>query len=592
MIEFEEIQQDTPIEEFVDLEKSFVVADIGNTNTTVILVDTVAGSYRLLSRASVPTTIALPWLDVTLGVQQAVRRISEVTGRTLLNERGELITPPRKDGSGVDHFTAVVSAPVPLKVVIIGLYDEMSIASARKALHTIFVTESDLISLADTRSEDEQISAIIRQEPDLIFIVGGTDGGAEEKLSQLIEAAGIAAHALAENKRPHVLYAGNINLREQVRSLMSEKAHIHMADNVRPDLQTEQIDDAIGIINDLYENIKIRDIPGIPELNDWASFPLSSAARSFSDVAQYFAALQEQKVLGVDLGSNHVSILLAEAERAQLSIHTDLGMGQPVVNLLQKVALADIARWIPTEIDGEEVADYIYNKSIHPQTIPMVESDLYLEQAVAREILCCALQVTAVEWDWSQIGRQVRLPQFSLLLARGSVLANAPRPGQVMLLLLDALQPTGIFAVALDQYGVLPPLGALAPHEPLPVVQALEAGVLSDLGWVIAPTGRGQTGKKALDVVVESEQGRFEGEAEFGKLEVIPIAPGKEAKVTINPSGRLDIGFGPGQKHTMTILGGRVGGLIIDARGRPLTLPQDDDDRRSLVRKWHWDLGG
>jgi hypothetical protein len=161
-----------------------------------------------------------------------------------------------------------------------------------------------------------------------------------------------------------------------------------------------------------------------------------------------------------------------------------------------------------------------------------------------------------------------------------------------MLMLLDALQPTGIFAIALDRYGVLPALGALAAHQPLAVIQTLEAGVLSDLGWVIAPTGKGQLGKKAMDISIESERISFEGEIEFGKIEIFPIAPGKSAKVTVKPTSRFDIGFGPGQGKKMTLTGGLVGGLVIDARGRPFTLPRDVADRRSLMRKWLWDMGG
>lgn len=586
--EVEEVVEDVS----ADLEKSFVVADIGSTNTSVILIDTVEGKYRLLARASVPTTAVAPWLDVSRGVQQAITRISEITGRNLLNERGMLIMPPRKDGSGVDHFAAVASAPTPLRAILVGLYDDMSIASARKALHRIYTEELDVISLADTRSEEEQVTMIIQQRPDLIFIAGGTDGGAEERLMRLVELTSIAVSVLSQTSPPQVIYAGNAALREKVRTLLEPYATVHIANNVRPNLKTEQLDDVMRISSALFEDIKIQNLPGVQEINDWTSYQMLPSGRSFAGICQYFASLNDERVLGVDLGSDSVTITMADSESIQIAIRTDFGIGEPVANLLKKISTEQIANWIPEEVEPDDIADYVLNKSIFPATIPLTETDLHLEQAVAREVLHCAMQETAVEWGLVQSGRQIHMPKFGMLLAHGSLFANAPRPGQVMLLLLDALQPTGTFSIALDQYGVLPPLGALAAEQPLVVVQTLSAGVLSMLGWVIAPAGKGQPGKKVLDIVIESEQTRFEGEIEYGKIEIFPIAPGQEAKITVKPSGRFDVGNGPGNNMSLTVEGGLVGGLVVDARGRPLTLPKDDADRRSLVRKWYWDLGG
>ena len=116
--------------------------------------------------------------------------------------------------------------------------------------------------------------------------------------------------------------------------------------------------------------------------------------------------------------------------------------------------------------------------------------------------------------------------------------------------------------------------------------------MLSDLGWVIVPTGKGQLGKKVMDISIASDRANFEGEIEFGRIEIFPIAPGEAAQVTVKPTSRFDIGFGAGQGKKMVLTGGQAGGLVIDARGRPFALPRDIADRRSLVRKWLWDMGG
>ena len=576
----------------VETYESFLVADCGSTHTTVVLFDMVAGAYRLIARTAVPTTAAAPWFDVAHGVQQAISRISEITGRKLLNDQGRLIRPARTDGSGVDHFAAVASAAQPLDVLLVGLFDEVSITSARKTLRSVYHREKDRLTLSDQRPPHEQVGAAVQSQPDLIFIVGGTDGGAEDRLLQIVESVGLGVSVMSNSKVPEVIFAGNIKLRERVQAMMGEYANIQVANNLRPTLETEQLDEATRLITELYEDLKINALPGVQELRDWSSYPILPTAHAFGGICYYFSALQKQSVMGIDLGSNSVSLVTANPDNSQVSIHSELGTGHPVRNLLDKVSIDEIRQWVPMELSAADMADYIFNKSLHPFTVPTSDKSLQLEQAVARTLIRCAAEAAGNDADWPFVGEQRTPPPFGLLLARGSTLANAPRPGQIMLMLLDALQPTGIFSIALDRYGTLPALGALAAHQPLAVIQTLEAGVLSDLGWVIAPTGKGQLGKKAMDISIESERVSFEGEIEYGKIEIFPIAPGKSAKVTVKPTSRFDIGFGAGQGRKMTLTGGLVGGLVIDARGRPFTLPRDVADRRSLVRKWLWDMGG
>jgi hypothetical protein len=190
-------------------------------------------------------------------------------------------------------------------------------------------------------------------------------------------------------------------------------------------------------------------------------------------------------------------------------------------------------------------------------------------------------------WGWAG-----RLPAMNLLILRGGAFTNTPRPGQAILMALDALQPAGIFPVVMDRYALLPALGLLAVQNPKLVVQVLNGGVLEDLGWVIAPTGRGQAGEMVLNVRMESPgTGTLQIEVAYGTLEVLPLAPGQTAQLTLQPARRLDVGAGPGRARKVTVHGGTVG-LIIDARGRPIQLPEDEDARRSRVQQWLWDVGG
>ena len=567
-------------------QQSFLVADCGSTNTTAALFDVVAGSYRLIARATVPTTTGRPWFDVSQGVRQAIQQIVHITGRELFYEHGVLITPKRSDGSGVDRFTAVVSAAAPLQTLLVGLFEDVSLASARRAMRGTYTREVQHFNLADKLTEQERITTIMQNPPELIFLVGGTDGGADTRLLRLVETVDIGLEMLTTSQRPAILYAGNRGLQEQVKTLLADKDMVHITSNVRPSLELERTAEAAQVMDTLYSDVKIRRMPGVRPLLEWSGQNVVPTARAFAAGISYLSAMQAGPVLGIDLGSDSLTLVTANAQEIKLSVRSDWGMGRPLANLLNRIQPEAIARWLSFETEMADIQDFIINKSLFPQTIPATETDLHLEQAIVREMLHCAALETINDWGWSS------LPLMKMIVVRGSTFANAPRLGQVALMVLDALQPAGIFSLALDRHGILPGLGAVATQNPLLPVQALNANSLVHLGHVIAPVGTASPGRKVMHITVESEEGRrlLEDERAFGTLDVLPLPSGQMVTVTVRPQRGFDIGLGSGKGTTMTFPIGS-GGLMIDARGRPLQLPKDEVARHTLIRQWSMDMG-
>jgi hypothetical protein len=562
-------------QEAVVLPHSCLVAECGSVNTTVSLFDEAAGSYRLLARAIAPTTVGLPWRNLAEGVYLAVQSLEQQTGRSLLNPQRKLITPARQHNVGVDQFIAVSSAAPPLATALVGLFDDVSLASARRVLGSANAQEVSCLSLDAEQEAETYLATLLEKEPDLIFIVGGTDGGATKRLLHLVETVSLAVGPLAEKKQIQAIFAGNKQLRQPVSALLKGRVELHMAENVRPNLETERLADATREVNDLYSDFKIGALPGSSVLHDWSEQHIIPTVQAFATLVRFVAALQKGRVLGVDLGGSSVSLVMADAHGAQIYRRNDLGIGQMISNVLNEVEPATIARWLPFAASDEEIRDFIWQKSLQPQTIPLMEEEIYLEQAIAREIIRRVVPAN--------------LPPFDVLLARGQTLTNTPRPGQAVLLLLDALQPTGIFSVALDKYGVLPALGAMSGSQPLAVVQALEAGVLADLGWVIALTGKGQAGESAVKGSVETAEGQFNLDVAHGQIDTTVLGAGQTASISLTPDKRVDLGFGSGKGKKLSVRGGLVG-LVVDARGRPLLLPEPEQ-RIEQIRKWYWDVG-
>ena len=576
----------TENENALTAQRSFLVADCGTSTTTVVLVDVVDGAYRLIARATAPTTAEAPASNIIVGIQEAIRQISEITGRTLLAEDGQLIRPERTTGAGVSHFGATVSAAPPLRAVIAGLQEEVSVASARHALRTIYADELHTFTLSDNLPEQERVNAVLEAQPELILLTGGTDGGERERVRALAETIEVGTSLLNGSRKTHVVFAGNRAMREEIANILENNTTFQVADNVRPTLETEELATTMEIVGDLYRSLKIARVPGVDDVLAWSSYSLLPTARAFSQVIDYLATLYEGNVVGIDLGSDSLTFMIAGPEQQRLLVRSDLGIGADLPNLLERVEPKEIVAWVPAEIPPAELVSFVQDKAVHPFTVPMTRTELQLEQALARQLLRTIRNEALASWEWSD------LPPFKLMVVRGSALVDAPHPGQTVLMILDALQPTGIFSMAIDKYGTVPALGWLARHEPLATVQTLEGGALVELGWVVAPAGPAEPGRTAIRVIVDSEQtGHLEVDVASGEIEVLPLAPGEEAQLTLKPSRNRDIGFGRGRGKKVTVYGGAVG-LIIDARGRPLTLPEDDAARHNLLNQWHADMGG
>lgn len=577
--------------------KSYLITDCGHTNTTVALFDVVGQSYTLIAKATVTTTAAPPWNDILLGVRKAIQRIEGITGREFLNEAGRLIKPASPSGArGVDFFAATLSVADPISLITVGLFENVSLASAKQVAHSTYATEIDSFSLADKRSEQEQVDTLVDAQPDVILVVGGTDGGADKRLFEMIEAVGVGAFVLQERTPPlQIIYAGNSDIREEVNQQLGQYTALHIVDNVRPNLETESIESATQKVDEFYQQFKLSQVSGVKDLNGWCTAPIMTTADAFGGILHYFAAMQDGRVFGLDVGSDSVTFVSATPDFVRKVVRNDIGMGRPLPNLLEEMSVSDILHWLPTEQSEGATLDFIYNKALYPETLPLTESELLLEQAIVRQMIRSVVEETATHWaqfDTTWQNRIGHIPAMKMLIVRGHLFASTPRKGQVLFMLLDALQPTGIFKVAMDQYGILPALGLLAKQNPDVVVQTLERGVLTDLGWVIVPIGKGQLGQKVLTIIVEQDGVKqLESEVEYGTLEVISLEPESTVDITIKPHNRFDIGLGRGQSSKLTLKVGSTG-IVVDARGRPLQLPSDALARQSLIRQWLWDMGG
>lgn len=575
---------------------SLLAIDVGAANTRAVLFDVIEGEYRFVASGVAPTTAEAPFKDVAEGARNAITNLQKVLGKTLLDASRDLITPSQSNGSGVDALVVTLSAGPVIKTVIVGLLKDVSVESARRLTESTYTRIVDTIGLNDQRKPDQQIDSLLRLRPDLVVITGGTDGGASLSIQKLLEPIGLASFLLPEEKRPAVLFAGNEKMEEEVKTLVGSLAtSLHFSPNVRPSLETEDIDPAERELARMMINIRKRQIKGVDLLDLWSGGHMLPTAYATGRMVRFLAKVYGSKkgILSVDLGASAAVIAAGFNGKSTLKVLPQFGLGENLPGLLNYTTLEDILRWSSLDISTGVLRDYLYQKSLYPAAIAATREDLAMAQAVSRQALYLAMQSARRDFPQNIASIKPNLtPLFEPILAGGSALSDASRPGHGLLLLLDSIQPVGVTTVIIDQNNLLPLLGAAASQNNILPVQVLESGAFLSVGTVVSPVVSASYGTPILKAKLSYENGaEARVDLKYGSIETLPLTNGETGTLSIQGLRGADVGFGPGRSGTIPVSGGALG-VVFDGRGRPLELPSDAVRRRELIKKWNWTLGG
>ncbi len=575
---------------------SLLAIDVGAANTRAVLFDVVEGEYRFVASGTAPSTAEAPFKDVSEGARNAIVNLQTILGKTLLDASRGLITPSQANGSGVDALVVTLSAGPAIKTVIVGLLKDVSLESARRLTESTYARIVETIGLNDLRKPDQQIDSIMRARPDLVVITGGTDGGASRSIQKLLEPIGLASFLLPQEKRPAVLFAGNEKIVPAIKTLVgSLSPALHFSPNVRPSLETEDLEPAQRELARMVINIRKRQIKGVDLLDLWSGGHLLPTAYATGRMVRFLSKVYgtNKGILSVDIGASAAIISAGFKDKSTLNVYPQFGLGENLPGLLNYTTLEDILRWSSLDISTGVLRDYLYQKSLYPSTIAATKEDLAISQAVSRQALYLAMQSARRDFPRNIASIKPTLtPLFEPILAGGAALSDASRPGQGLLLLLDSLQPVGVTTVILDQNNLLPLLGAAASQNNILPVQVLESGAFLSVGTVVSPVVSASYGTPILRGKLVYENGtEARVELKYGTLETLPLSSGEAGKLTVQCLRGADVGFGPGRGGTIPVSGGALG-VVFDGRGRPLNLPTDAVRRRELIKKWNWTLGG
>jgi len=561
--------------------------------------------WRLVARGEAPTTVEKPFEDVTVGVRNAIRELEEITGIKLLDEKGNIIKMenPTED-RGTNVYVSTSSAGGGLQMLVVGVVKSMTAESAARAALGAGAIVMEVISVDDGRKPYEKVELIRKLRPDMILLAGGVEGGTVKhvvELAELIAAADPKPRFGSTYKMP-VIYAGNSQAREEIKKILGEKTALYIVDNIRPTLETENLHPAREKIHDLFLEHVMQQAPGYSKLMEMVDAPIVPTPGAVGMLIERVARMENIEVLGVDIGGATTDVFSVFKGIFNRTVSANLGMSYSISNVMVEAGIENILRWIPFKISPTSLRNRIRNKMIRPTTIPQVLEDLMIEQAIAREALRLSLEqhkMFATELKGVQRGGDisraiedveertlVNMMTLNLIIGSGGVLSHAPRRVQSALMMIDAFQPKGITKLAVDSIFMMPHLGVISTINEEAAWQVFDRDCLIRLGTVIAPVIVEKPGKTILRAKVEYPDRRVEEvDLRFGEILKLDLPLGVKAKVYLEPIRGADVGEGRGKKFVAEVEGGVVG-LIFDGRGRPLVIPEREEERVESLMRW------
>ena len=603
-----------------------LVTDCGSTTTKALLFQRRADGWRQTARGEAPTTVEAPVADVTVGAVNAFREIQEVTGRQILAEESSTeplalnkthpfeLTQADKPQDGIDLYLSTSSAGGGLQMLVGGIAQEYSAASAFRAASGAGAIVLDTIRFDDGRTDIERIQRIRSLRPDIFLLAGGTTGGSKShaaELAEIILAANPTPRFGATLKLP-LIFAGNPEAEHAVRNILSSIAEVSHVENVRPGLDNEQLLAAREMVHEIFLSHVMSHSPGYDKLMSWSPRAILPTPSAVGLMVQAFARQGSRSVLCADIGGATTDVFSVFFPRGDdqavynRTVSANYGMSYSIAHVLLEAGVEQIRRWLPYHISLGEVRDRLRNKMIRPTSIPENEEDLWLEQAVCREALRLSLEHhrqlasnplaqnrrkgIAEIFNQSSKEELVDVVKLDTVIGSGGVLSHAPQRMQAALMMLEGFGLAGITNLAVDSVFMMPHLGVFSELYPQAASEIFEHDCIVRIATSIVPFWNPKR-CKAENLAEVFIQGKSIGIIKRGTC--VALKPEYRGAVTlrVNPlHAAIDLGAGAGESVEKKIIL-EEGGLLCDGRNRPIELPQDDKECAASMLQIYKNLG-
>jgi uncharacterized protein (TIGR01319 family) len=400
--------------------------DFGSTFTKAVLLDPADGAP--LAAASVPTTISTDVLDGYRSICQSIAAAG---------------FPP------ADEVLACSSAGGGLRLAVVG-YERSVTAEAGQRVG--LSAGAKIVHVAAGPMTTAQVGALRASRPDVILLVGGTDGGNAEVL--LHNGSRLAKARLGAP----VVVAGNVEARAEVAlALESTGRRFILTDNVLPQIGVISPDGARAAIRQMF----LRHVIGGKHLSrgpQFASMVRAATPDAMLRGVETLAAATDGDVLVFDIGgatTDVYSVISPEGEDATLrkevvarlwharTVEGDLGMrwnARGVAAAATVEHLLSGGDWADS-VDVESLQNWAAAVEADPAYLPQTDGEVGLDLTLARVAALTAVRRHARPPRPGDTARP--LARLAHVIGSGGVLRHSP----------EALQDKVLRAVTSDVGG-------------------------------------------------------------------------------------------------------------------------------------------
>ena len=467
------------------LKDRVVITDIGSTTTKAIFLNCEQGRYCLKGLSNAITTVESPYEDVKIGVYQSIKKLEKISGESFLasdaNENNLKFLPD------VSYLTTS-SAGGGLQILVVGLTLFDSAKSAERAAYGAGGVLLNTLAINDKRSTYEQLQLINNSHPDIILFSGGTDGGAFTGIVRLAEilSLGVPSPKFVTDKKIPLIYAGNIEAQDFMKTLFTNHYDLSLLPNIRPTMEKELLEPVTKKIHELFLNSVMEDAPGYSKLKQLTESDILPTPLSVLKVIDLLKTKNSASLLKVDIGGATTDIFSVINSRLYRTVSANYGMSYSISNVIANAGYEALKELLPDRFTENIVRNYVGNKMLNPGYVPDNDNEIAIEQAVAILALRLSLEqhydmhlntnkVGFLEFVKSRFrdpfydqmyqekvaeASQFHHSDISIVIGAGGVISHVRNPLQALYIIMQGFRVEGITQIWRDKHFISPDIWA------------------------------------------------------------------------------------------------------------------------------------